>query len=172
MDKSEWDERELQLELQLERILTYGSYVAHHMVPTTRVRVRDLTGRHICPVELTDTVSQQPPGSLPPHWTPESALKCFCWGLVTKNADGKYKINANFDERVDISGASFVYEGRKLKSERPFGELPPDAWVTAVRSTAAEADHHHVEISEQVADHDEESPPTTPETPPLVLSAR
>ena len=168
MDKSEWDARELQLELQLERILTYGSY----MVPTTRVRVRDLTGRHICPVGLNDTVNQQPPGSLPPHWTPESALKCFCWGLVTKNADGKYKINANFDERVDISGASFVYEGRKLKSERSFGELPPDAWVTAVKSTAAEADHRHVEISEQVADHEEESPPTTPETPPPVLSAR
>ena len=172
MDKSEWDERELQLELQLERILTYGSYVAHHMVPTTRVRVRDLTGRHICPVELTDTVSQQPPGSLPPHWTPMTALKSSCWGLVTKDADGKYKINANVDERVDISDASFVYERRTLKYYRPFGELPPDAWVTAVRSTAAEADHRQVMISEQMADHEEESPPTTPETPPPVLSAR
>ena len=165
MDKSEWDERELQLELQLERILTYGDYMARHMVPTTRVRVRDLTGRHICPVGLNDTVNKQPPGSLPPHWTPESALKCV-WGLVTKDADGNYKINAKYDERVDISGASFVHDETPLPSGRPFGVLPPDAWVTVVRSTAAEAGHRQIEISEQVADHEEESPPTTPKTPP------
>ena len=156
MDK--WAARE-----NIERVLQYGTYTPLR----TRVRVRDLTGKHICPVGLNDTVNLQPPGSLPSHWTPESALKhAVCWGLVTKNAGGKYTINTNFDERVDISGASFVYEGKKLKSERPFGELPPDAWVTAVRSTAAEAGHRQIEISEQVADHEEESPPTTPKTPP------
>ena len=155
MDK--WAARE-----NIERVLQYGTYTPLR----TRVRVRDLTGRHICPVGLNDTVNQQPPGSLPPHWTPESALKCFCWGLVTKDADGNYKIDANYDERVDISGASFVHDETPLQSDRPFGVLPPDAWVTVVRSTAAEAGHRQIEISEQVADHEEESPPTTPKTPP------
>ena len=146
----------------IERILLHGT----HTVPTTRVRVCDLAGRHICPVNDTETINkQQPPGSLPPHCTPESALRCS-WGLVTKDVDGTYKINANFDERVDISGARFVYEGIMLKSEQPFGVLPKDAWVTAVWLSAAEAGHRQIEISEQVAGHEEESPPTTPETPP------
>ena len=125
-----------------------------HIWPTTRVRVYDMNGRQICPVGLN--CKEQPAGSLPPHWTPEMARRCSCWGVI-KNVDGTHRVNANYDERVDLSNASFVSCGMafNLESSRPFGTLPHGACVTAVKSSAA-------------AGHEKESPPTPspPPTPP------
>ena len=173
-----------------EQALTRDALLAHNSVnwfPSSRVRIRDMTGRQLCPIGLW-WPGHEPVGSLPPAWTVGDALNGF-WGPLIKCEDGSYKTNANYDELFDMSNAVLVFRGEVLGSSVVLGTLPPEVQLTAVarprgssHSSAAQAepypishlalggaqtDQHVPLTAEQAAGQGEETPPSTPPTPPM-----
>ena len=129
-----------------------------HQCPTTRVRVRDLSGTYLCLIGQRDA---DPPGSVPASWTVHQARHSY-WGYLRKGQNGQVTREGYFT----LSQYDFIYDTRRLARSEILGTLPRGAIVTVIRPDGHAPLGEGPMIHSEPSDHNDVSTPTTPPTPP------